>query len=65
MRMLLLCLFLAGCGGTPLVRCPALVNYSDEFNKGLDSELTAAGDPPHLVQAIGDYIGLRDACKAH
>lgn len=52
------------CGGVDLIRCPALVNYDQEFNNGLADELQAADYPPRTTAAVGDYIALRDACKA-
>jgi hypothetical protein len=52
------------CGGVDLIRCPALVTYDHAFNDGLADELQAAQYPPRTTAAVGDYIALRDACKA-
>ena len=55
---------LGGCTHNTLIKCPALVTYPPEFNTALADELDQAGRPPHVEQAIGDYIALRDGCKA-
>lgn len=55
---------LGGCTPHYITRCPALISYSPEFNAALADELDAAGRPPHIEAAIGDYIAIRDSCKA-
>jgi hypothetical protein len=58
-------LVLTGCrDSVDLIRCPALVTYDQAFNDGLADELQAAHYPARTTAAVGDYIALRDACKA-
>ncbi len=55
---------LGGCAHNTVIKCPALRQYTSEFNDALADELDAAGRPPHVETAIADYIQLRDQCKA-
>lgn len=55
---------LGGCVHNTVLKCPALREYDQAFNTALADELDRAGRPPHIEMAIGDYVALRDACKA-
>jgi hypothetical protein len=67
--ILILCGFImlavvAGCSHVPVAVCPPLKTYTPEFNQRLASELEAMPADSATVEAIGDYIGLRDQIRA-
>lgn len=62
---ILTALLLAGCAShTPVAVCPPIRTYPPGFSERLASELEAMPSDSATVEAIGDYIGLRDAIKA-
>ncbi|MGH6718068.1 MAG: hypothetical protein ACREER_02010 [Alphaproteobacteria bacterium] len=57
-------LMLGACASAPTGFCPALRDYTPEFQNRLADEIEAA---PHTVvwpSAIRDYVGLRDQIRA-
>jgi hypothetical protein len=57
-------LLLAGCSSVPVAQCPPLKEYTPEFNQRLGNEVDAMPADSATVEAIGDYIALRDSVKA-
>lgn len=57
-------LAIAACSTTPHAICPPLRTYSPEFNARLATELEALPPESATIEAIGDYISLRDQIKA-
>lgn len=53
-------LILTGCVHRVETRCPALTQYTPEFNTALADEPKG----PFATQAIIDYVNLRDRCRA-
>lgn len=56
-------LLLAGCSSTPVAVCPPLKDYPLSFSSRLANEMEAMPADSATVQAIGDYIELRDVLK--
>ena len=48
---------------TPIPVCPPIRDYSPEFNERLATELESMPSDSATIEAIGDYIGLRDALR--
>ena len=65
-KMVAAALLLAACTAPVFDQagCPALVNYTPEFNARLADEIAPLPDDSAIVTAIGDYIGLRDQVRA-
>jgi hypothetical protein len=61
---LLLPIFLTACSHVPVAVCPPLKTYDEAFNQRLAGELEAMPADSATVEAIGDYIGLRDQIRA-
>jgi hypothetical protein len=57
-------LLLAACSITPVAVCPPLKAYPPEFNARLADEVEAMPADAAALQAIQDYIALRDAVRA-
>jgi hypothetical protein len=57
-------LLLAACSSVPVAVCPPLKTYTPEFNQRLAGELEAMPADSATIEAIGDYIGLRDQIRA-
>ena len=55
---------LTACAGAPVAVCPSLKTYTPEFNQRLAAEVDALSADSATVEAIGDYIGLRDQVRA-
>ena len=58
------CLAITACTHTPVAVCPPLRDYNPAFSQRLASELDPLPPDSAIVQAIGDYIQLRDAVRA-
>ena len=57
-------LALSACAShTPVAVCPPIRIYPREFSERLANELEAMPSDSATVEAIGDYIGLRDALR--
>jgi hypothetical protein len=54
---------LAGCQTVHAV-CPPLKEYPESFSNRLANEMEALPADSATVEAIGDYIALRDSVKA-
>jgi hypothetical protein len=52
------------CTATPVAVCPPLKEYPESFSQRLANEIEAMPADSATVEAIGDYIGLRDAVRA-
>lgn len=65
MRVVLLCLVLAGCAQPHLkVVCPALHPWTADFQKRMAAEIRAHYlDSPNLVEAARQMEGLRRTCS--
>jgi hypothetical protein len=53
----------AACQAVPVAQCPPLKEYTQEFNQRLGNEVDAMPADSATVEAIGDYIALRDSVK--
>ena len=56
-------LALAACSTTPVAVCPPLKDYPESFSNQLANEMEAMPADSATVQAIGDYIELRDVLR--
>jgi hypothetical protein len=56
--------FLAACQTVPVAQCPPLKVYPESFSKQLANEIAAMPADSATVEAIGDYIALRDSVRA-
>ncbi len=54
---------LAGCSAVPVAVCPPVKTYPPGFSERLANEIEAMPSDSATVEAIGDYIGLRDALR--
>jgi hypothetical protein len=61
---ILAALSITACSHVPVAVCPPLKTYTPEFNQRLASELESMPADSATVEAIGDYIGLRDQIRA-
>jgi hypothetical protein len=52
------------CTSVPVAQCPPLKSYPPEFSQRLAGELEAMPADSATVEAIGDYIALRDSVRA-
>jgi hypothetical protein len=57
-------LIAGGCQSVPVAQCPPLKEYTPEFNQRLGNEVDAMPADSATVEAIGDYIALRDSVRA-
>lgn len=55
---------LSSCSTTPVSVCPPLKTYPPEFSQRLANEMEAMPSDSATAEAIGDYMGLRDAIRA-
>jgi hypothetical protein len=55
---------LPACTSVPVAQCPPLKQYPPEFSQRLATELEAMPADSATVEAIGDYIALRDSVRA-
>lgn len=58
------CLLASGCTSVPVAHCPPLKTYPPEFSQRLADEVDAMPADSATVEAIGDYIALRDSVRA-
>jgi len=57
--------FLASCAAIPSPSaCPPLKDYSEGFNQRLAAELEPLQEGSAIIEAMGDYITLRDQVRA-
>lgn len=66
MRLALIAIlaFLTACTRTVVVGCPPIVEYDKAFNERLADELEALPEGSATIQAIEDYVRLRDQIRA-
>ena len=57
-------MLLAACSTTPVAVCPPLKEYPESFSARLANEIEAMLADSATIEAIGDYIALRDAVRA-
>jgi len=63
--MIFFIVFLASCAAIPSPSaCPPLKDYSEGFNQRLAGELEAQPEGSAIIEAMGDYISLRDQVRA-
>lgn len=56
-------LAITACSSTPVAVCPPLKDYPESFSNQLANEMEAMPADSATVQAIGDYIELRDVLR--
>jgi hypothetical protein len=71
--MIVVCVFLSGCASSlntqenitiALSRCPVLKNYSKEKLQRVAATVNNLPDDSELIEILGDYSRLREACRA-
>jgi hypothetical protein len=55
---------LYGCSSVPHAVCPPLKDYPESFSNRLANEMEAMPADSATVEAIGDYVALRDSVRA-
>ena len=55
---------ITACSATPHAVCPPLKEYPESFHSRLANEIEAMPADSATVEAIGDYIALRDSVRA-